>query len=818
MPIVRRSTRMALWLTSALALPGVALAQTVPPAEVAAAEADEGLADIVVTARRANESLQDVPISIQAIGEAKLNQLQVQSFDDYVRFLPSVTYQTAGPGSARVYFRGVSSGENANHSSSQPTVGIYLDEQPITTIQGALDLHIYDIARVEALAGPQGTLYGSSSQAGTIRIITNKPDPSKFSGAVDLEVNKVTDGGFGYVGEGFVNVPLTDRIAVRAVGWYDKDAGFIDNVLATRTFPVSGITQTTAPFVEDDYNDVETYGGRVALGIELDDNWTITPAIMGQKQTSDGFFGQESGRAKKRQVAQFNPETNTDDWYQAALTIEGKVGDWSLTYAGAYLKRKIDGASDYSDYSYFYDALNGSGAYIYDNAGNLVSPNQFIISRPRFTKQSHEFRIASPADKRLRLIAGLFYQRQKNNIEENYIINNIADRITVRGTDSNIWLTKQTRVDRDYAVFGELAYDITDQLTLTAGSRVYKYDNSLIGFFGYAAGFSSRTGESACLNTDGTTRRANPAGTPVANPVAGAPCINLDRRTKDTDWLPKVNLTYKISDDALVYATFSRGFRPGGINRRGTLEPYAADILDNYELGFKTSFADNRVRFNGAVYQLNWDDVQFSSLGENGLTVIRNAGNARIRGFEFDVNVQPVTGLTVGVGGSYNNAKLITDFCAFANPTQDCRIPGPAGAANSVLAPSGTRLPDTARFKGNALARYETEIASGIDGHIQGAVVREGKRFGDLRPATRAIVGDFPGYTTVDLSVGIKTGRFTAELYGTNIFDVNGQTSRSVQCGESICGDPGGVTASGGIFYTYIIRPRTIGLKVGTKF
>ncbi|TRW18330.1 TonB-dependent receptor [Glacieibacterium frigidum] len=757
-------------------------------------------------------------MSIQVLGQARLDQLQVQAFDDYVRFLPSVTYQTAGPGSARVYFRGVSSGENANHSSSQPTVGIYLDEQPITTIQGALDIHLYDIARVEALAGPQGTLYGSSSEAGTIRIITNKPDPSKFSGAFDFEVNKVTDGEFGYVAEGFVNVPLSDKIAVRAVGWYDKDAGFIDNVLATRRFPVSGILATTAPFVEDDYNDVETYGGRIALGIELDDSWTITPAIMGQKQRSDGFFGQESGRAKKRQVAQFNPEFNTDDWYQASLTIEGKVGDWSLTYAGAYLKRNIDGISDYSDYSYFYDALNGSGAYICDNAGNLVSPNQYIISKPRFTKQSHEFRIASPADKRLRLIAGLFYQRQKNGIEENYIIDNIADIITVKGTDSNIWLTKQVRVDRDYAVFGELAYDITDKLTLTAGTRVYKYDNSLVGFFGYAAGFSSRTGEAACFNTDGTTRRSNPAGTPVPNTVAGAPCINLDRRTKDTDWLPKVNLTYKINDDALVYATFSRGFRPGGINRRGTVEPYAPDVLDNYELGFKTSFADNKVRFNGAIYQLDWDDVQFSSLGENGLTIIRNAGNARIRGFEFDLNVQPTTGLTLGVSGSYNNAKLVTDFCASANSTQDCTIPGPGGAANSVLAPAGTRLPDTARFKGNAVARYEVEVRDGIDAHIQGAVVREGKRLGDLRPATRAIVGDFPGYTTVDLSVGFKTGRFSAELYGTNIFDVNGQTSRSVQCGESICGDPDGVTASGGIFYTYVIRPRTIGLKVGTKF
>ena len=815
---VRRSSRAALWLTTALAFPGIAIAQAVPPTQVAAADVadDAGLADIVVTARKSNESLQDVPISIQALGEAKLDQLQVQAFDDYVRFLPSVTYQSAGPGSARVYFRGVSSGENANHSSSQPTVGIYLDEQPITTIQGALDIHLYDIARVEALAGPQGTLYGSSSEAGTIRIITNKPDPSKLAGGVDFEVNKVTDGEFGYVAEGFVNVPLTDKIAVRAVGWYDKDAGYIDNVLQTRTFPTTGFVATTAPFVEKNYNDVETFGGRIALGIELDESWTITPSIMGQKQQSDGFFAQESGLAK-RQVAQYRPETNSDDWYQAALTIEGKIGDWSLTYAGGYLKRKIDGASDYSDYSYFYDALNGSGAYFYDNAGNVLADStQSVISRPRFTKQSHELRITSPADRRLRLIAGLFYQRQKNGIEENYVIAGLQDAQAVTGRPDNIWLTRQTRIDRDYAAFGELSFDITDQLTATAGARVYHYKNSLVGFFGYSAGFSSRTGESQCF-------------APAV--VAGSPCTNLDRVTKKTDWLPKLNLTYKINDDALVYATFSRGFRPGGINRRGTLEPYSPDELDNYELGFKTSWADNTFRFNGAVYQLNWADIQLSFLGENGLTIIQNAGDARIRGFEFDVNWLPVPGLTLSLGGSYNDAKLRTDFCLFSNPKNDCSIPGIDGRdadllpdANRVLGPSGNRLPDTPKFKANAIARYDFELRDGLDAHLQGAVVHEGARFSDLRYGAafdddiRQIIGDVPSYTTADLSLGIKTARFSAELYVTNLFDENGATSRGVQCPEQVCGDQFNATPSGGAIYTYTIRPRTIGLKIGTKF
>src|SRR5882672_10242146 len=205
-----------------------------------------GLAEVVVTAQKRAETLRDVPLSITAIGTEKLEQLRIENFDDYVKFLPSVAYQSLGPGFARVFMRGVASGENANHSGPLPSVGQYLDEQPITTIQGALDIHIYDIARVEVLAGPQGTLYGASSQSGTIRIITNKPDPSGFKAGYDLTYNTHDPGDPGYIGEGFVNIPVGDAAAVRLVGWYEKDGGYISNVAGTRTYPTSGITVSNA--------------------------------------------------------------------------------------------------------------------------------------------------------------------------------------------------------------------------------------------------------------------------------------------------------------------------------------------------------------------------------------------------------------------------------------------------------------------------------------------------------------------------------------------------------------------------------------------
>ncbi len=804
-----QSTRRAILATL---LGSTMLVSTPSFAQEAAEEA--GGDEIIVTAQKREESLQKVPLSIQAIGTEKLDQLQVSEFQDYVKFLPSVTVQQSSPGFSQVFFRGVASGEINNHSASLPTVGMYLDEQPITTIQGSLDIHVFDMARVEALAGPQGTLYGASSMAGTLKLISNKPDTKGFYGEIGVEGNSVAHGAMGGTVEGFLNAPISDSMAVRAVGWYRRDGGYIDNIAGSRTYATSVITQSNAALVEKNYNDVETYGGRIALGIDLDDNWTVRPTLMGQKQKANGSFSQERGL--KLATIAYNPEGSTDKWYQAGLTIEGKLGNWDLTYAGGYLRRKGTQQSDYSDYSYFYDALAGYGAYFVDNAGAFVNPNQYIQGSDSYKKYFSEFRIASPSDKRLRLVAGLFWQRQAHNIEQNYIIDNIADSITVTGTASNIWLTKQLRTDRDMAAFGEVTFDVTDQFKLTGGLRVYKYKNSLEGFFGYSAGYSSRTGEAACLNTDGTRRNTNPAGTPVPILVAGSPCTNVDKTTSDTGYIHKLNATYEIDSDKLVYVTWSKGFRPGGINRRGTLPPYGADTLNNYEIGWKTSFGN--FRWNGAVYQLAWNNIQLSFLGANGLTEIRNAGKARVRGIETDIGFRE-GGFSINAGASYNKSIITRDFCAIANNAFDCTLPGPAGEANDLLAPAGSRLPVTPKFKGNLVARYEQEIGNDWEGHIQLAGSYLSNRTSDLRTVEKAIKGNLGAYTTVDFSIGAKNDVWAAEVFATNLLDERGIAATGVACLESVCGT--GITPTtptGGVFYDNVIKPRVIGVKVSRKF
>ena len=753
------------------------LATTMLTAVAAPAAAQTGgptLEEVVITAQKRSENLQDVPISVQALGTERLDQLQVSDMADYVKFLPNVTIQSGAPGFTTIYMRGVASGENSNHSGPLPSVAVYLDEQPVTTITGPLDIHVYDIERVEVLAGPQGTLYGASSQAGTIRIITNKPSPAGFAAGYDLEVNSVSHGGIGYGAEGFVNQPLGDQAAVRLVGWAIHDAGYIDNEAATLTYPTGPVTIDNADLADDDFNEVDTYGARAALRIDLDENWSITPAIQGQRTEADGAFFYDPGRGRL-DTARFRPDRSDDKWFQAAMTIEGTASNLDLVYAGAYMRRWIDSESDYSDYAYFYDTLYGYGAYWTDDTGNPNDISQYIQGKDYFTKQSHEFRVSTPADERLRVTMGLFYQKQTHNIQQRYKIDNLASGVEVTGWPDTIWLTKQLRVDRDLAAFADLGIDVTDKLTINGGIRFFKARNGLEGFFGYGSGYSSRTGEAACFGPE---------------IVEGSPCTNLLQLTEDKGDTYRLNATYDFDDNRMVYLTYSTGYRPGGVNRRGG-DPYEPDYLKNLEFGWKTTWLDNRLRWNGAIFKEKWNDYQFSFLGQNGLTIIANGGKAKMKGIETDVSWVLAEGLTVNGAASLIDAELAQDYRA-----------DPAGP---ILAPKGQSLPVTPKFKGNLNVRYEWAMG-GYDAHVQGSVVYSGSAYSELRSADRAIVGKMPEYTTFDMTAGLTNGSWRVEAFAKNLFDENGQLDRAVAC--VVCSR----------VWVTPIRPRIIGVRFGQSF
>jgi len=777
------------------------------PAAFAQTSQSDQLETVVVTAQKRSEDLQKVPMTVNAITSEKIEDLHLTDFTDFARYLPNVTYAVSGqgsdggPGFANITMRGIASDQNGNHSGPEPTVGVYFDEQPITTINGTLDVPTYDVARVEALSGPQGTLYGASAESGVIRIISNKPDASGFAASYDTDVNSVDHGSVGYGAHGMVNIPLADNIAIRIVAWDEHDAGYIDNVFGTRTYTFTNsnppivptpapITISNAGHTKNNYNTVDKMGARAALEIDLGNNWTITPSLMGQTEISDGIFAYDPS-VGDLEVQHFLPEYVHDKWYQAALTVQGKIGDLDLVYSGGYMDRIVHSAADYTDYTYWYDQYNSYYVHFTDNAGNTIDPTQRILGSDEFTKQSHELRVSSPKSDRLRFTAGLFYEKQTHAILQDYVIEDLASPgsgqpvVSVDGWPNTLWLTDQFRTDIDYAAFGEASFDILSNLTFTAGIRFYDYDNSLKGFFGFQSYEASR-----CF-----------APTSVDN----GPCTDLNATAKGSGETHRLNLTWQVTDDKMLYATYSTGFRPGGANRvtdPGTgmpYAPYAPDSLDNYEVGWKTSWDDDRLRFNGALYWENWNNFQFPFLGPNSVTIIEDGGEARVKGMEYELSWLPLDDLTLSSSGAYNDGSLTKNFCS------DTTIPCTTAAAN---APAGTQLPITPLWKINATARYEWTMGD-FNAHVQGSLVHESGTWSDLRLYERALLGKNQPFTTFDFTTGFGKDNWSLELFVQNLTDERAQLGRYAECTPGTCGyEP----------YILTAQPRTIGINFSQKF
>ena len=783
-----------------------------------AQEDTTALAEVVVTAEKRAENLQDVPISITAMDTKKLEELNLQHFTDYAQALPTVAFQTFEPGFSNLYMRGIVGDANTNHSGPLPSVGTYLDEQPITTIQGSLDLHIYDIARIEVLPGPQGTLYGASSEAGTLRIITNKPDPSGFKAGYDLQANTLRNGTAGGIAEGFVNLPLSSKAALRLVGWYERDSGYIDNVPGTLTYPgdpANGFppfTLNNAAIARQHYNPTDVYGARAALKVELSDSWTVTPALIAQKSKWEGIFARQIWKdlahgtpiTSDLAVKHFYPEGGYDDWVDSALTVEGKIGNFDLTYAGAYLKRTDHTYSDYSDYSLGYDVYASYWP---------ANPTQLIFGKDRYQMYSNELRLTSPKDYPVRFVAGLFQQRQQHSIEQRYVINGLDPAFWIGAGGpyawpDTWWLTEQMRVNRDSAVFGELNWDVTSKLTATGGFRHFTYKNTLEGFYGFGiGGFSTpgsgTSGEGICFRN---------------TPFHGAPCVDLDKRSDGNGWTPKVNLAYKFDAHRLVYATWSKGFRPGGVNRVGTAEPYGADFLKNYEVGWKTTWADNHLRFNGALFYETWDNFQFSFLGPNSVTIVANAAQAQVKGLETELEWAVGNGVTLSASGAYIDAYLSANYCgaldASGNPITSNPCPpldptDPTSLPYAPLAPEGQQLPTTPKWKGTMTARYAFPLA-GMQAHVQGNFTYQSAIWPNLLTDERTVLGQQSAYGIANFSFGLARDTYALELLVKNVFDRRGSQFRYAECTELTCG-PIAV-------YDSVTQPRLIGLQFSQRF
>jgi outer membrane receptor protein involved in Fe transport len=507
----------------------------------------------------------------------------------------------------------------------------------------------------------------------------------------------------------------------------------------------------------------------------------------------------------ENKVTHFKEEYTDDEWWQAALTIEGTISDFDIVYSGSYLDREVDGSFDYSDYSYWYDTIYTTGYYAdlhFLNDGDRAVPNQFypeagtrIMPGARFTnddgyeKTSHEIRISSPQDKRVRVLVGAFYQKQEHDFKQHWLIEGLGDIMLMADAQDpqfadTVYLNSLDREDTDEAYFGSVSFDITDDLEATVGMRYFKPEVTVEGFFGFGKGFHgiwSNTGEGQC---------------PVKEPYDDKPCQNVDKGIDESDQVYRANLTWKITEDHMVYGTWSEGYRPGGINRAPNAGEYVSDFLTNWEAGWKTTWADGRFQFNGAAFFQEWEDFQVSFVGANAITQVDNGPTAEVYGLEGQMQWLPIDNLTLSAAFTVLDSELQDDYCP------GCESDG------SPWAPSGTELPISSDFKGNLVARYLFNLGS-FDAHVQGSVAYEAERNSDLRVTWNEIKGELPETTFVDLSAGIRNDLFALELFVSNATDEDAPLYMVSQCATSTCGAQN---------YGARARPRTWGLRWSQEF
>ncbi len=715
-----------------------AAAQTAPGDTGAAAPASpatDALATVTVTAQRRTENIQDVPISMQALTAQTLQQLNVSTFDDYLKLLPNVTSASNGPGQNEVFMRGLSAGSQASQGSGStglwPNVAIYLDNQSGQLPNRNLDIYAADLNRIEVLEGPQGTLFGAGAEAGAIRYITNQPNLDATEANVKAGYGTTAGGDPNSDLTAVLNLPLiSGTFGVRAVVYDDSRGGYIDNVPATFTrsnddvgihyagypVPASGICPDGKPsatgfcvppgapsinnsnVVANDINPVTYQGMRVEALYKFSDNWDLLLTQSYQDMNSQGVFYQQPNASdgaplQPLEVTLFNPAYDKDRFESTAWTLNGKFGDLKAVYTGGYLVRNVDQVGDYTNYArgkyadYYQCYAPGPGV----PASTCYSPSASWHSVEKNEHQQHELRLSTPDDWRLRAIVGAYWEDNKLYDQTTWMYKTIppctsnatpgtagngntgclSNVGTFPGTtvqnpgvqgDNTSFYQDQVRETKQTAFFTSLDFDlIPKQLTLTLGTRYFRFQNYMAG---------------SVLSSFGCYQQgASPAG---CQGLVGSSSFNLNADNlsdTETGFKSRGNLTWHITPDAMVYYTFSQGFRPGGFNQNGNaahaLGPdgvaqylipssYLSDSLTNNEIGWKTEFLDHRLQWNGAMYRENWDNVQveFFDPGVVGnIFYDTNGQDFLIKGLETSLVARLVTGLTVQGAASWNKSR-----------------------------------------------------------------------------------------------------------------------------------------------------------------
>ena len=857
----------------------------------------DSMQEVIVTANRREEYAQRVPMTLQVLTGAALARLNATTFDDFVTYLPGITAHGVGPGQNNIYVRGLATAagglQSAGVIGSFPNVAMYLDEQSAQLPNRNLDIYAADLERIEVLEGPQGTLFGAGAEAGVLRYITRKPKLDVTEANVNAGYATTAHGDQSSSVDVTVNIPIVaNKLAVRAVIYNEQRGGYIDNVPATfaraptdlsmlRIFggqvPANSVVIDNHSIASADINPVRYTGLRTEVLYRFNDEWDALFSQSNQHLEADGVFTEMAANSLGEpqpalSVQLFNPSYDKDKVANTALTINGRLGPLKLLYAGSYLARNVDQVQDYTQYA------RGFAAGYYQCAfpgPALATPQCFTPSstwhdRVHNTHESHELRVSTPGDRRIRGVGGLFYENYR--IQEQvdwfyltalqsfqpigpptgyYTLNgspflpNGAQvqfdsgdgvefvRAPVTSNNPNVrppgdaFFDDITRGYAQKAAYTSVDFDlIPEALTLTVGTRYSTTNTSEVG---------STVGSSGCWLT------GNPA---VPNPcINHSSVFNIDAQHLNktyTGFRSRANLSWQVTANALLYYTWSQGFRAGGFNRSPGaptfLSPLAAngmpnqveagkhggwvaavnfapDSLTNNELGWKTLWLDRRIQWNGALYLENWDQTQIPlyGLGFANVTLIANGGNYRVRGVETSGAVHIANGLTIEAGAAWNHSELVrqADFTWRDGTPIDFSALRDSGG-NPLPIPGGelgSKLAGAPPFQGNIRARYEVSWST-YHAFAQIGVVHQGRSLATTFSLSNDLQGqstvyDLPAFTTYDAALGVGQSAWLAQLYAENLTDTRAQLyANYTQLYKAIT----------------VNRPRTIGLRFSYTF
>ncbi len=753
------------------------LAIGIQPASAQQADSDTGgLQEIVITAEKRESTVQNTPISLTAVSWTDIQDRGLTDLSSLLQSVPGVSMRTSGPGMAEFEMRGV-----ASTGGNSPTVGFYYDDTPLTapgaTNEGKIVISpaLYDLNRVEVLRGPQGTLYGSGSMGGTIKVVPNAPNPNSFDASAEAVLADTDHGGFDHAENAMVNLPFGNGLAaVRIVGSYSDDSGWIDRiVIAPGQFPVpiNGTTRgnvLAAPVAADyhDVNDTARTTVRVSALIKPIDGLSISPSFFHEKLTAGGLPYIDSDPGTDAHYQPFDVAENYfDEFDLGSVNVKYRTEAVELTSTTSYWIRHEPLTQDTSEswqtglgLPGFEPADGGIGAsYAYEN--NLSH------------QLTEEIRLASAGDSRLKWLVGYFYE----DFESHWNITfPAADAEPIFGSNQLFNYFSPNKILQQ-SVFGEVTYNITEPFAVTAGLRRYHYDSPV------------------------TVDQSGALATTVLNSTL----------EKDQGVTPKVSLSYDFDKDLLVYATAAKGFRPGGgtgpVPTSGPLSceaelqaeygtnqfvsgpiSFKSDSVWSYELGEKLRAADNRVTVNASGYFETWSGVQqTNALSPCGYIYTANAGDAHVYGGELEVQAIVIKDLIVSANTSYSHAALVS-----------------SSLLDSGFSP-GTPIQDVPRWTASASIAYRHSLTDQF-----AFTARADNTYVGSRTDETFAINTLPSYDLTNARAGIEGDNWSAVLFVNNVADKRALLNDITQDAVNIP--------------TYnriaVSQPRTAGIDISYRF